>query len=455
MKAIPNTDPLDLKSKCNFSHLTLEKRKELLEELKLCHHLNEVALRLNVSESTVSRELKRNRNFVKNRTKRKTCKHIKECKVKCLCKGKSCKDYCKFCPFLVNCESTCPDYQATTCSRLSRFPYVCDGCPKAGSCVLDHYHYDPKDADAKARTALVESRRGIDLIEEDFISIDKAVSEGTSKGQSIEHVASYNNFPVTARTIRRYVNHGLLSTQKLDTPRGAMLKPRKVIITKAHKSEILRAKEGRDLASFINYMNENTNLLFSELDTVEGPADERKEKRIMTIICPLTKLFFSMLLPNGTSIAVKNAFDKLHCILGDADFSFVFGTLLTDNGHEFSRPEDIEICSDTGEQRSHVFFCNPYSAWQKGSLEVCHELLRRIIPKGSSLRSITVDDIRLINSHINSYVRESIDTSSAYDLFVRSFGNRGELILKKLHIRKIPPEDVNLTPNLIRHPKKS
>ena len=37
----------------------------------------------------------------------------------------------------------------------------------------------------------------------------------------------------------------------------------------------------------------------------------------MTIISPLTKLFFSVLLPNGTSVAVKNAFDKLYCVLGD------------------------------------------------------------------------------------------------------------------------------------------
>ena len=36
-------------------------------------------------------------------------------------------------------------------------------------------------------------------------------------------------------------------------------------------------------------------------------------------------------------------FDRLYRTLGKDDFSFFFGTLLTDNGVEFNNPEGIEI----------------------------------------------------------------------------------------------------------------
>ncbi len=133
MKSHPHHDLSDLISNRIFSHLVLNQRRIILEEVKFRHRQTDIAERINVSPTTVSRELKRNRIFLKNHTKRKTCKHLKSCKVKRLCEGKVCKDDCKNCPFLKNCESFCPDYSRQTCVKLDRFPYVCDGCPKIGS----------------------------------------------------------------------------------------------------------------------------------------------------------------------------------------------------------------------------------------------------------------------------------------------------------------------------------
>ena len=44
-------------------------------------------------------------------------------------------------------------------------------------------------------------------------------------------------------------------------------------------------------------------------------------------------------------------------------FTKLFEIILTDNGWEFSKPEDIEFNSTTGEKEINVFYCEPYSSW--------------------------------------------------------------------------------------------
>ena len=87
MKKHPHHDLTDLTGNRKFSHLTIDQRRIILEEIKFHDRLEDVASRIDVNPSTVSRELKRNRIFTQNHTKRKTCKHLKTCKVKHLCES--------------------------------------------------------------------------------------------------------------------------------------------------------------------------------------------------------------------------------------------------------------------------------------------------------------------------------------------------------------------------------
>lgn len=68
-------------------------------------------------------------------------------------------------------------------------------------------------------------------------------------------------------------------------------------------------------------------------------------------------------------------------------FYDLFKCILTDNGSEFSNPEYIE---DNGSEvlRTHVFYCDPKQSQQKGKIEVCHEFIRRYIPKGNSFADV-------------------------------------------------------------------
>lgn len=302
---------------------------------------------------------------------------------------------------------------------------------------------------------LVQTRCGINMTEESFAELDKIVTSGTSKGQSVEHIAEANHLSVTARTVRNYISKGLTTVSSLDTPRGASFKPRKVKVSKEQQKLSRLAKEGRGYVDFLKYANENIGMMYVQMDTVEGSKKPGDLARLLTFSNPSMRLFLSFPIPNGKMESVTGVVNQLYKELGHQDYSLLFKTILTDNGSEFFDPWSIELVPGSNQVRSHVFYCHPYSSWEKGAIENNHEFLRRIVPKGTSLAFITSEDCHLINSNINSYIREENGSMSPYDAFAEIYGNRGKQILRKLHISKIPPDHVVMTPELLHHSRQN
>lgn len=108
----------------------------------------------------------------------------------------------------------------------------------------------------------------------------------------------------------------------------------------------------------------------------------------------------------------------------------MFRVILTDRGTEFINLNTIEKDYKTGRKITIVFYCNSYASYQKGSIEQNHELIRYVIPKGHIFDNLNQDDINKLTSHINSYYRDSIETSPYVCLFylLIFFGNYGTLL---------------------------
>ena len=87
----------------------------------------------------------------------------------------------------------------------------------------------------------------------------------------------------------------------------------------------------------------------------------------------------------------------------------------TDNGVEFKDPQSLEF-NPAGLPRTKVFFCDPQASWQKPQIENNHRLIRRILPKGTSFNSLTVQDTALIVCHINSVMREQLGDKTPFSL---------------------------------------
>ena len=144
----------------------------------------------------------------------------------------------------------------------------------------------------------------------------------------------------------------------------------------------------------------------------------------------------------NTARSVTEVFEWLYETLWHEQYCRLFPIILTDRGSEFTDPVSIE-CTASGEVRSRVFYCDD----QKGGCEVTREFIRRILPKGTSFDHLQQSDVLLMMSHMNSYTRKKLNNQSAHRLFSFLYG---ETILPSLGIQKIPANDINLTPRLLK-----
>lgn len=181
-----------------------------------------------------------------------------------------------------------------------------------------------------------------------------------------------------------------------------------------------------------------------QMDTVEGT---KGGKVLLTIHFTNSQFMLAFIRDANTSQSVIDVFNDLESKLSFEIFSTLFPVILTDNGSEFLNPLSIEF-NKQGHQRTHIFYCDPSAPYQKGAVENNHEFIRRIIPKGKSFDAYAQYDVNLMLSHINSYGRKKLNNQSPSSVF--SFLHKND-ILKKLGINIIQPNDIILTPRLLKN----
>ena len=94
-----------------------------------------------------------------------------------------------------------------------------------------------------------------------------------------------------------------------------------------------------------------------------------------------------------------------------------------------------------------MFYCDANAPYQKGNCENNHEMIRRIVPKGTDWRQYTQDQINLMMNHINSYARKNLGNKSPYEVFTFLYG---EELLKVFNLEQIPADEIVLTPDLLK-----
>lgn len=198
---------------------------------------------------------------------------------------------------------------------------------------------------------------------------------------------------------------------------------------------------GRTFEDYQKYMGENPHLPVRQLDSVEGV---KGGSVLLTIHFVEQELQLAFLRKANDSQSVIDIFEKLYFELRPDIFINLFPVLLADNGSEFSNPKEIEFDKQEN-RRTHLFYCDPSAPYQKGNCENNHEMIRRCIPKGIDLGQYTQEQINLMMSHINSYARPKLGNKSPYDVFAFQYG---EDILSVLGIKRIPADEIILTPKI-------
>ena len=436
------------------SFFTYEERLTLQKYLKEGLSFKKIAEQLNKDPSTISREIRKYAVEVatgKPGYSFNACKNRMTCKIKppTLC-GEACtrkNSYGAMC-HTCRCNEHCSDYVEEVCTARFRVPYVCNGCPTLDKCTLLKTFYDAEKAHVKALQIISQSRCGVSTNEAEVARLNRIITPLIKQGHSVHeiYITHQDELMCSEKTIYNYIDACLLDVRNIDLPRKVRYR------TKRKKPEFKvdkACRSGRSYKDFETYMNTHPDTAIVQMDSVIGSVGG---KCLLTLHFVESSLMLAFLRDANTSQSVIDIFEQLDSCLGGELFNRLFPVIVTDNGSEFSNPKKIEYRSycvgTSGFLRTRVFYCDAGSPYQKGAIEVNHELIRRILPKGTSFDSLTQQDITVMMNHINSYKRKKLNDRSPYETF--SF-HYGEEALKKLGCSLVAAEDILLKPTLLKH----
>lgn len=90
-------------------------------------------------------------------------------------------------------------------------------------------------------------------------------------------------------------------------------------------------------------------------------------------------------------------------------------TITYDNGIENKNHEEV-----AQELSVSTFFCNPYSSWEKGTVENTIGRIRRFIPKGSNVAKYTDAQIQKIEDWLNHTPRKCLNFLTPYEIMTKN-----------------------------------
>lgn len=291
---------------------------------------------------------------------------------------------------------------STIYRELKRGRYI-----HTNSDLTEEERYSPDIAHDKYRENLrakgPDLKIGNDQALADFIE-DKMVNEDFSVGAVLGYIEQQGlefSVTITRQTLYRYIDIGLfLNLTNKDLPIKGNRKKKKKPVRKTQA----RAAAGDSIEKRPDDIDTREEFGHWEMDTVIGKRGESKHSLlVMTERKTREELMF--LLMEHTTEQVVSCINRLEEQWGDR-FSRIFKTITVDNGTEFSDCEGLEksILQD-GESRTKIYYCHPYSSYERGSNENQNKLIRRKVPKGTNFDDRTEDDIREVENWINNYPR--------------------------------------------------
>jgi IS30 family transposase len=426
---------------------TYEERLELQKFLKESLSFKEISRRLSKNPTTISREVRRYSSEVATGYPGfpyNACKNRFNCRKRNIC-GKDCTRksgiYCKLC---TSCNINCSEFLEEICTARFRVPYVCNGCDTLGKCTLIKNIYDAEHAHIKAHKTISESRSGLCVSEDEIARLNAIISPLAQKGQSVHQIYATHKDELmcSEKTIYNYIDACLFDVRNIDLPRKVKFRERyKKPEFKVDKG----CRIGRNYDDFNVFLDKNPDISVVQMDSVIG---SRGGKCLLTIHFVDTSLMLAFIRDANTSQSVIDIFNTLEDDIGNETFKRLFPVILTDNGSEFSNPKAIEYGAEKyGRLRTRIFYCDAGRPYQKGAIEVNHELIRRVLPKGTSFNHLEQGDISLMMNHINSYKRKKLNNRTPYETF--SFYH-GEEVLHKLGCSPVAASDIMLKPALLK-----
>ena len=218
---------------------------------------------------------------------------------------------------------------------------------------------------------------------------------------------------ISEKTIYNYIDKGVfLRLGRKSLPQKGKRK-RKYDKVKPKQA---RAPKGESIENRPQEINERATFGHWEMDCVEG---KKKTKETLLVLSErLTRREIIIKMPDKTAASVVKALNRIERKYGRR-FPQIFKSITVDNGSEFADCDGIEtsIFGRGKRKRTTVYYCHPYSAYERGTNENINKMIRRFLPKGTDFRKVSVEYIERVETWINNYPREILGFETSGTLF--------------------------------------
>ena len=240
----------------------------------------------------------------------------------------------------------------------------------------------------------------------------KILEEKQSPKAVLGYIKKHNikfNTTISVNTLYSYIRKGYFSTLEMKhLPKGKQKKK------KEHIRRNKKAPKGTSIEKRPLEILERTTFGHWEMDCVCGPTKES----LLVLTERLTRKEIILPIHTQSAMAVVKALNRIEHRYGK-QFKRIFKTITVDNGTEFSNCQGIEKSMYGKGQRTKVYYCHPYSSWERGTNERINREIRRLIPKGTNLAKYTEKEIQAVEEWVNNYPREIFDFETSNERFAR------------------------------------
>ena len=248
--------------------------------------------------------------------------------------------------------------------------------------------------------------------------IESAIMEEKFSPAAVSFLIAQNRqmFGVTlcARTIYNYIEqHVFLRLSRTHLPRGGRTKRREgrgpVYRLKRPLCQSIEDRP-KDIASRADFGH-------WEMDTVVGTR-KGTGPVLLVLTERATRQEIILKMRAKTAAETVCCLNRLERQYG-ARFRQVFRTITVDNGAEFMDFEGMQRSCLSKIPRTKIYYCHPYSSWERGSNENANLLIRRFIPKGTPISDYTNTQIKQVEQWMNHYPRKILGGECSDTLFKR------------------------------------
>lgn len=308
-------------------------------------------------------------------------------------------------------------HRSTIYNEIKRGQYM-----HRNSDYTEEMRYSPDIAQEKAEANLkargTQLKIGKDIVFANYIE-DKIANEDYSPAAVLGEIKAQGrekefDTSICVTTLYSYIDKGIflkVTNKNLVVKRNKKRKYKKV------RKQQSRAAAGDSIEKRPEEIDQREEFGHWEMDSVIGKR--KKSKNTLLVLTERkTRDEIIFKLPDHTDESVVTALDRLERRYGYEMFKKIFKTVTVDNGSEFADVDGMERSALVeGKKRTHLYYCHPYSSWERGTNEVTNKMIRRKVPKGTDFDSKTDEEIAEIEKWVNGYPRKIHGYRCAAELF--------------------------------------